>query len=166
LDIKEKRKMLMQELYTSDRIKVGVEAEDKDEVFEELVDFLINAYGLEDRDAILKALHEREEKMSTGIKKGIALPHGKLSSINEIVGVIGISKKGIDYDALDGEPVYLLFLLVSSEKNAELHLKILKKIAMLLEMPEFYTNILKSEGSDQVYKTIKKYEELLEVQDN
>ena len=158
--------MLLQNLFSTNRIKIDLEAEDKDEVFEELVDFMLTSYNLDNRDEILEAIQLREDKMSTGIKRGIALPHGKIDGVDGIIGTIGISRNGIDYDSLDGEPVYLIFLFVSSEKNPEKHLQALKRIAQLLEIPEFYNDILKAKSPDVINKVIKKYEELLEFQES
>ena len=154
--------MLLKDIFLPDRINVDLESEDKDEVFEELVDNLVTSYGIDDRDEILEAIRQREEKMSTGIKSGIALPHGKTDKVKGIHGAIGISKSGIDYDALDGKPVYLLFLLVSSQEDAEQHLRTLKKIAQILEMQDFYNEISKADKPEIAYRILSKYEEILE----
>jgi fructose-specific phosphotransferase system IIA component len=154
--------MLLKDIFIIDRINVDLESEDKDEVFEELVNSLVTSYGIDSRDEILESIRQREEKMSTGIKKGIALPHGKTDKVKGIYGTIGISKEGIDYDALDGNPVHLIFLLVSSEDDAEQHLRTLKKIAQVIEMPDFYTEFIKTDKPETAFRILKKYEELLE----
>ncbi|MCX7038379.1 MAG: PTS sugar transporter subunit IIA [Spirochaetes bacterium] len=155
----------LQDLLAPSRIKRRLEAEDKGEVFEELVDLLVTQYGLDSRDAILDAIRRREEKMSTGIKRGIAIPHAKTPFTKGVIGVLGISEHGIDYESLDGEPVHLLFLLVSSEEDAGSHLSVLKKIALLVENPDFYAEVLKAADPEQVSKVIRKYEEILDSQD-
>jgi PTS system fructose-specific IIC component/PTS system nitrogen regulatory IIA component len=154
--------MLLNEIFVTDRIVVDLESEDKEEVFEELVNSLIISYGINERDDILNSIREREEKMSTGIKAGIALPHGKTDKVKGIYGAIGISKDGIDYDALDGKPVHLIFMLVSSQEDAEQHLRTLKKIAQIIEMPDFYSEFTKSDKPETAFRILKKYEELLE----
>jgi PTS system fructose-specific IIC component/PTS system nitrogen regulatory IIA component len=157
--------MLLQQVFTPGRIKVGLESEEKDELFEELVDLVARldtkAFP---RAAVLAAIHEREAKMSTGIKKGIALPHGKAEGVDSLIGAIGISRKGIDYSSLDGEPVYLVFLLVSAPGEAELHLQALKRLARLLDDPEFYTELMEADSPEQVFQTIKSFEDLLTLQ--
>lgn len=155
----------LQDLLTPARIKCRLEAEDKAEVFEELVDLLVTQYGLESRDAILDAIRRREEKMSTGIKRGIAIPHAKTPFTKGVIGVLGISDHGIDYESLDGEPVHLLFLLVSSEEDAGAHLAVLKKIALLVENPDFYAEVLKAGDPEKVNRIIRTYEEILDSQD-
>jgi PTS system nitrogen regulatory IIA component len=155
----------LQDLFSPSHIKCRLEAEDKAEVFEELVDLLVSQYGLDSRDAILEAIRRREEKMSTGIKRGIAIPHAKTPFTKGVIGVLGVSSHGIDYESLDGEPVHLLFLLVSSEEDAGAHLAVLKKIALLVENPDFYAQVMKAEESEKVSKVIRSFEEILDSQD-
>jgi PTS system fructose-specific IIC component/PTS system nitrogen regulatory IIA component len=159
--------MLLQDIFSVSRIKVGLEAEDKDEVFEELVDILAQSYDITNRDEILAAIQEREAQMSTGVKTGIALPHCKANSVKGVYGALGISSKGIDYDALDGEPVYLVILLVSSPESIKLqfHLKTLKKIAGLLMNSEFYTEIIKADTAEKAHAVLKHYENVIDVQE-
>ncbi len=153
--------MFLYELYRPEYIKVGLEAEDKDEVFEEMADFFCSASGSNSREEILDAVREREAKMSTGIKKGIAIPHGKTSAVDSISGMLGISKKGVDYDALDGEPVYIMFMILAPVRDTELHLKVLKRLAELLDNPQFYTELASQHDSQGAWQVIKKYEEIL-----
>lgn len=153
--------MLLQDIFTPSRIKIDLEAEDKDEVFEELVDHLVRNSGLSGRTEVISSIQEREAKMSTGIKTGIALPHGKTDAVTGICGAIGISRKGIDYDSLDGEPVNLVILLLSSKKDSELHLKTLKKIAELLEFSEFYQQIVKADTPEKANAIVRHYENML-----
>lgn len=153
--------MLLNETFPPELIKVGLEAEDKDEAFEELVDFFCQATNSSARDEILAAIRDRESKMSTGIKKGIAIPHGKTNAVDRVYGILGISKKGIDYDALDGEPVYLLFLMLAPQKDSEKHLRLLKRLAELLDNPQFYTDLVAQNSPQSAHAVIKKYEDVL-----
>ncbi len=142
-----------------------MEAEDKSEAFEELVDLLVTSYGLDCRDEILDAINRREAKMSTGIKRGIAIPHAKTSFTSGVIGVLGISDRGIDYESLDGEPVRMLFLLVSSEADAGTHLAVLKKIAVLVENPDFFRDACAAGDSEKAGKVLRGYEEILDSHD-
>jgi PTS system fructose-specific IIC component/PTS system nitrogen regulatory IIA component len=153
--------MLLHETFPPELIKVGLEAEDKDEAFEELVDHFCQVTNSSARAEILAAIRDRESKMSTGIKKGIAIPHGKTNAVDRVYGVLGISKKGIDYDALDGEPVYLLFLMLAPQKDSEKHLRLLKRLAELLDNPQFYTDLVAQNTSQSAHGVIKKYEDVL-----
>jgi PTS system fructose-specific IIC component/PTS system nitrogen regulatory IIA component len=153
--------MLLHETFPAHFIKVGLEAEDKDEAFEELVDLFCRSSGNQSREDILTALRDREAKMSTGIKKGIAIPHGKTNAVDSVYGVLGISRKGVDYDALDGEPVFLLFMLLAPQKDSEKHLRLLKRLAELLDNPSFYTDLLSQKDSQSANNLIRKYEDVL-----
>jgi len=154
--------MLLKQVFPVDRIKLDLESDDKDELFEELGEFLAQATkrALE-RDQVVRALEERESKMATGIKTGIALPHGKIEGIEGSVGVIGVSKKGIDYASLDGEPVYVVFLLLSSLKAPEQHLRVLRRIAVLLDDPAFLDSLMSARDPLSAFKTLERFEETL-----
>ncbi len=153
--------MLLYETFRPDLIKVGLEAEDKDEAFEELVDLFVRSTGSPEREAILKAVRDRESKMSTGIKKGIAVPHGKTDAVDSVYGILGISSSGVDYDALDGEPVYLLFMMLAPQRESEKHLRLLKRLAELLDNPSFQTDLAGAKDAAAAHAIIKKYEDVL-----
>lgn len=151
--------MLLSQVFSPSRIKIGLESEDKDELFEELIDILAREGGREyPRDLVLGAVRERENKMSTGIARGIAVPHGQAECLSGLSGVLGVSKKGIEYESLDGQPVYLVFLLVSSTKDSELHLAALKRVAIILDDPEFFTELVKSDSSVRANAIIRNFE--------
>ena len=152
--------MFLYEVFPPQLIKIGLEAEDKDEVFEEMVDLFCQVEKSSIRDEILDAINEREAKMSTGIHKGIAVPHGRTDAVENIHGILGISQKGIDYDALDDQPVYVLFMLLAPEKDSEKHLRLLKRLAGLLDNPQFYADLLIQKDSQGANRIIKKYEEI------
>ena len=153
--------MFLHEVFPPECINVNLESEDKDEVFEEMVDFFCQAKKLDAREDILQAIREREAKMSTGIQKGIAIPHGRSDTVDTVQGVIGISRNGIDYDALDGEPVFLLFMIIAPHNNPEQYLKILRRLAELMENPQFYFDLQSQKDPQGAYKIISKYEDML-----
>ena len=152
--------MFLHDIFAPELIKIGLEAEDKDEAFEELADYFCQVQKISVRDQLLDALWERESKMSTGIQKGIAIPHGKVAALDDVRGILGISKKGIDYDALDGEQVYLVFMLLAPQADSEEHLRLLKRLAELLDNPQFYTELLAQNDSQGANRIIKKYEDI------
>ncbi len=116
-------------------VKVGLEAEDKEEVFAEMVELLVRAGRVQNRDRALQAIVTREEMATTGIGGGIAVPHGKDATIRALTAALGVSKKGIEYDATDGEPVYLVFLVLAEVNNPGPHVECLGEIARLLQVP-------------------------------
>jgi PTS system fructose-specific IIC component/PTS system nitrogen regulatory IIA component len=113
-----------------------------------------------DRQAILAAIREREALMSTGIKQGIAIPHGKTTGVDGVCGVLGISRRGIEYDALDGQPVHLVFLLLSGPDAAESHLRALKKLALLLESESFKKELEAAASPQEAYRVLERYEDV------
>jgi PTS system fructose-specific IIC component/PTS system nitrogen regulatory IIA component len=157
--------MFLYDIFRPEFIKVGLEAEDKEEAFEELVDQFCHAAKSSAREEILEALREREAKMSTGIHKGIGIPHGKTNAVDRVYGVLGVSKKGVDYDALDGQPVYLLFMLLAPQKDSEVHLRLLKRLAELLDNPQFYTDLVAQTDTAGASGIVKKYEDIIVATD-
>jgi PTS system fructose-specific IIC component/PTS system nitrogen regulatory IIA component len=152
--------MFLYDIFPPELIKIGLEAEDKDEVFEEMADLFCQTMKTGNRNDILEALWERESKMSTGIQKGIAIPHGKVKSLENVYGVLGISKNGIEYDALDDQPVYLLFMVLAPKTESEMPLRLLKRLSELLDNPQFYTELLAQNDPHNAGKIIKKYEDI------
>ena len=152
--------MLLYDVFPPELIIIGLESENKDELFEELADKFCQIKKTQGREEILKALWERENKMSTGVQKGIAIPHGKSPTLESIYGILGISKKGIDYDSLDGQPVYIVFTLLAPVTEAEVHLRLLKRLAELLYNHEFYTDLLRQKEPKGASQIIKKYEDI------
>ncbi|MCL2804506.1 MAG: PTS sugar transporter subunit IIA [Treponema sp.] len=155
--------MILQDVLLPEFIKVDMEAEDKDEAFEELVAWFCQTdkSNAGKHDAILEAILVREAKMSTGIHKGIAVPHGKTSAVNTMHGVLGISRKGVHYDSLDGEPVYLLFMIISPMEDSEKYLRLLKHLAELMEIPQFQIELQAQKDPQSAFKIIRKFEEML-----
>jgi PTS system fructose-specific IIC component/PTS system nitrogen regulatory IIA component len=153
--------MFLHDVFQPQLIKVNLEAEDKDEAFEELVDHFCQVTKSHARGEILESLKEREAKMSTGIQKGIAIPHGTTNAVETVCGVLGISRDGVDYDALDGEPVYLMFMLIAPDKDSEKHLRILQRLAELLGTPQFSQDLQSQKDQQSAYKIICKYEDRL-----
>jgi mannitol/fructose-specific phosphotransferase system IIA component (Ntr-type) len=153
--------MLLRDVFSAERIKVDLESELKDELFEEMVNVYVTASrDFADRGALLKALLDREALMSTGIKKGIAVPHGKTIAVQDVQGILGISRKGIDYEALDGQPVYLVFMLFSSPDASESHLRTLRKLAILLENPSFASELMQAKSAEGASQVLRRYEDL------
>lgn len=122
----------MTDLLTVDRIKIPLVSTTKDEVLRELVG-VVSTGGEEQQHAeLLRAVREREAVLSTGIGNGVAIPHGKSSVIPELRMAAGTAEPPVDFDALDGQPVQLLFLLVGPESAAGPHIKALSRIARII----------------------------------
>ena len=102
----------------------------------------------------------REQKMSTGIGRGIAVPHAVCPSLKNILGAIGISRNGLEYDALDNEPVYLVFLLLSDQNDHQSHLDALRRLSAAVKSPSFISAVLEKKTPADVYDTLCRYEAL------
>lgn len=139
-------------------IKLDMQSTEKEDALKELVELLAEVKDIGDKKVILKALVERESLGSTGIGQGIAIPHGKTDKLKEIVAVLGISRGGVNFEALDGEAVYLFFLLVAPKENPGPHLKALAQISRLLRDSFFCELIKRCQTPEEVYELIKKEE--------
>jgi PTS system nitrogen regulatory IIA component len=116
-------------------LTVNLKSEEKPDVISEMVDLLVSQKAIEKkhRAKVIEVLMAREALGSTAIGQGIAIPHGKFEGVNKLIGALGISKKGVNFDSLDGEPAYIFFLLIAPADSAGPHLKALAKISRLLK---------------------------------
>lgn len=126
-------------------VSADIQGETKEEVIQELLGLLTSSGDINKRhkNKIFEILLAREALGSTAIGQGIAIPHGKSDCVEKLVGCLGVSKKGIDFDSLDGEPAYIFFLLVAPVDSAGPHLKALARISRLLK-DKFIRDSLKS----------------------
>jgi len=139
-------------------VKVGLESEEKEELFEEMVQIFVDNGLLGNRDEALRALFEREAKMSTGISKWLALPHGKIAAAKGLLMAIGISRHGIEYDSLDGEPVYVVFMIFSEIGNPGPHIEALAEISRLFSQPGFTAAVKDAVSAQDVIDLIRRQE--------
>jgi PTS system nitrogen regulatory IIA component len=109
--------------------------------------------------AMVDVLLEREKLGSTGIGDGIAIPHGKLKGLDRLVISFGRSRQGIDFDAIDGKPVHIFFLLMAPESSTGQHLKALAKISRMLKDPEFRNGLLEAKSAEEIYRKIAEKDE-------
>ncbi|MBD3305589.1 PTS sugar transporter subunit IIA [candidate division KSB3 bacterium] len=152
--------MRLIEILREDLIKIELEAEDKWEAIEEMVNVLTATHEIRrrDRQELLSAVIEREKTMSTGLGHGIAIPHGASEQVEQFVGALGISRQGIDFQAIDGKPVYLVLLLAVPAQSFAQHVKTLAGIARLLNHEEFRQHLMHSATSQEVMELIEKEE--------
>ena len=155
--------MKLSEILSENGIKTTLEAEEKLEAIEELIDLLISEHevSLRDRDEIIDAVFTRERSISTGVGEGVAIPHGSIECVDEIVGAIGISKDGIDFDSFDGEPVYIVLLLLVPKNSFGKHIKTLAHIARTLSQSTIREQIQAAESPDEVFDLIEAAEKKL-----
>jgi PTS system nitrogen regulatory IIA component len=137
-----------------DWMVADLRASDKEGVLRELAQVLARSGTISDVDRAVFVLLEREKLGSTGIGEGIAIPHGKLPELSEVVAVFGRSRQGVDFDSMDGEPSHLFFLLMAPENSASLHLKALARISRLLKAKQFREELLGCASGDELYRKI------------
>ena len=151
--------MNLTEILKRDFILEELEARNQHEVLDELVRVFAMGGVRFDPEAMLQVLLERERLGSTGIGDGIAIPHGKLQGLDEILLSFGRSSEGISFDAMDGKPVHLFFLLMVPENSAGLHLKILAKISRMLKDPALRDNLLRAKSKERIWRIIEEQEQ-------
>ena len=127
--------MQIMDFLSKKAILTDIKSTNKENVIKEMVDFLIEASDVEkrNRNKLIDALMSREALGSTAIGQGIAIPHAKCDCVDKLVAAFGLSKKGVDFDSLDGELAYIFFLLVAPQDSAGPHLKALARISRLLK---------------------------------
>jgi len=136
-------------------IQVKLKSRTKEEILQELVSLLEKTNQVTDREEFLKVIREREELGSTGIGYNIAIPHARSSAIKSLAGAFGISKEGIDFDALDKEPVHLFFLLGAPQKASGNYLKALAVISRFLRRKKARQDLMKAKIPEDVEKIIE-----------
>lgn len=151
--------MKLAALLSPDVVVVDLTAPTKKGVLEELCGVLGRAGKLPDPAAMVRTLMEREALGSTGIGAGVAIPHGKSANVPGQAAALGISKRGIGFDALDGEPVHIVFLLVAPTEAAGDHLKALAKISRLLKDKFFRQTLRDAKSAADALKIISEEDE-------
>jgi fructose PTS system EIIBC or EIIC component len=151
--------MKVHELLDIKYILTEFKSESKDDVINELVDLLKGDSRIIDLEEVRKCVFEREEKMSTGVGKGFAIPHGKTNSVNDILAAFGKSETPIEYNSLDGEPVHLVFLLIGKENLVAKHIKLLSRISRLMNNEEFRKKLINADSKESILKIFEDEEQ-------
>ncbi len=147
------------ELLGTKHVLTEFKSEIKDDVINELIDLLNGDERILNLEDIRNCVFEREKKMSTGVGKGFAIPHGKTDSVKDIIAAFGKSEKPIDYNSLDGEPVQLVFLLIGKENLVAKHIKLLSRISRLMNNDDFREKLIKADSKDSILKVFEEEEQ-------
>ena len=151
--------MKIVDLLHPDAIIPDLKSKTKDEALAELADALLKVTGNLDRSEVINVLHERERLGSTGIGDGVAIPHGKLKSLDKLLISFARSSGGVDFDAMDGKPAHLFFLLVAPEESVGVHLKMLARISKILKNPAIRDQLAQASDAQEIYRIIAEEEE-------
>jgi len=152
--------LLLTELLSIDRIRIPLESRDKDDLLRELVSVAAAPAGQQAQDDVLRAVREREAVLSTGIGHGVAIPHGKSSAVGDLRMAAGRAAAPVDFDALDGQPVSLFFLLVGPESAAGPHIKALSRISRLVRKDEVRDKLVAARTAQEFMDALREAESL------
>jgi PTS system nitrogen regulatory IIA component len=144
----------IKDLLRENLILENIEASDKMGVLREFAGLLKSADKIKDEEELVRVLLEREMLGSTGIGDGVAIPHGKLHIIPEMIVAFGRSHKGVDYDSMDSKPVYLFFLLVTPEGMPGEHLRALARISRILKNPGLRDSLRQASRREELLRLI------------
>ncbi len=138
-------------------IRTTIEVDDKEQVIRSMATALFESGKIaeDQHESIIEAILKREELGSTGIGRGVAVPHTKHPSVSELVGTVAVSEEGVDFDSLDGEKVHLLFLLVSPPDRPGDHLRALENISRQLRDETFCRFLKQSKTPDDVWTLLE-----------
>ena len=152
--------MKLMDFLSPGAVNADLQATNKKDIIKELAGLLVKSGEIKDKDKdkMVKVLLEREALGSTGIGQGIGIPHGKFAGVRRLIGACGISRKGVDFESLDGEPVYIFFLLVAPEDSAGPHLKALARVSRLLK-DKYFRDTLKAAKDEKALIKILKQED-------
>jgi PTS system fructose-specific IIC component len=150
--------MRLSELITEDSILMDLQANDKHEVIEILVNELFKLGKISDKEEYLHSVLDREKLGTTGIGKGIAIPHGKSDAANEISVIFARSVNGVNFESLDGKPVHLIFMLTAPKDTNGTYLKALAKLSRLLRHQVFRDALIQAKTKKEILNLISEEE--------
>src|SRR3954464_7002860 len=146
--------MKIVDLIKRDMVVPALVATEKRDILEELAHYMAGRHPRIDRATLSRVLIEREQLASTAIGEGVAIPHGKLPSVGEIVACLGRAPGGVDFDSMDGQPTFLFFVLVAPENSTGAHLKALARISRVFKDADFRRRLLAAEDAEAMYHVV------------
>jgi len=150
--------MNLLDILTVDCVKAPLDATEKKDAIEELVDTLAAAGKVTDADALKDAVWSREQTRTTGIGQGLAIPHGKSDSVDKLVMAIGKPAEPIEFESIDKQPVQLIVLLASPPDRTSDHIQALARISRLMTMREFRERVYAAQDSSELYSLLESQE--------
>lgn len=145
------------EILEEERIRLRLQGRTKKEILKELVDLISSSD--EEREKLLRVILDREERMSTGVGKGVAMPRGRIDFLSQLRGAFGMKPEGVDFEALDGAPVNTFFLLVAPKGEDSSYVKAISLLARILNQDSFRESLLKAKSETEVLVLFKEEEQ-------
>ena len=146
--------MDLRTVLTTDTVDLHLKGTTKEAIIDEMLELLVKAGKVTDKAAARECVLDRERKMSTGMKHGIAIPHGKTDTVSDLVACIGISDNPVDFDSLDQEPCRIFIMTLSPVNKTGPHLQFLAEVSLLFKSPEKRQLILETQDKAEVIKIL------------
>lgn len=146
--------MNLKKVLSPDCVWVDLKADTKRGIIEEMVDRLVAAGKITDREGVLQAVFDREAKMSTGMQNGVAIPHGKTDAVTGLVAAIGLQKSGVDFDSMDGLSCTIFILTLSPVKRAGPHMQFLAEVSRLISHSAEREKLLAARTHSEIYEML------------
>ena len=148
--------MKFADFVSREAVRADLTADDKEAVIREMTQALLDAGKVSPREyeGIIKAILKREELGSTGIGRGVAVPHTKHASVDRLIGTVGVSAEGVDFDSLDGEKVNLFFLLISPPDRPGDHLRALENVSRQLRDESFCKFLKQAKNAEEILQLL------------
>ncbi len=146
--------MNLRNVLTPETVELNLKGTTKESIIDEMLEILVKAGKITDKSAARECVLDREKKMSTGMKHGIAIPHGKTDTVSELVACIGISDTAVDFDSLDQEPCRIFIMTLSPVNKTGPHLQFLAEISLLFKSAEKRQKILNTSDKDEIIKIL------------
>lgn len=146
--------MDLRTVLTTDTVNLHLQGTTKEEIIDEMLDVLVKAGKVENKSVAKECVLDRERKMSTGMKHGIAIPHGKTDSVNDLVACIGISDNPVDFDSLDQEPCRIFIMTLSPVNKTGPHLQFLAEVSLLFKSADKRQQILETQDKEEVIRIL------------
>lgn len=150
--------MKLSDLLSEKYIIPNLKSREKEDVINELIDLFKGDEKVNDIDKVRAAVMDREKIMSTGVGKNFAIPHGKTDAVNDIICAFGRTSEPIDYQSLDSQPVYLVFLIVGKDTMVSTHIKLLSRISRMMTKDAFREKLLKETTVEGIIKLFREEE--------
>lgn len=146
--------MNLKKVLSPNVVWVDLKADSKEGILKEMVDRLVEAGKITDRDAVLQAVQEREAKMSTGMQNGVAIPHGKTDAVKSLVAAVALNKSGVDFDSMDGSLCTIFIMTISPLKRRGPHMQFLAEVSRLISQPAEREKLLACETNVAIYELL------------